>query len=335
MFISEYKSVQIIAPERRYLALVQAWFDGLGEGDVKEAIRQIRWREMRPQLSSFRLIVVCRHPYADDVKAHAKSKEQEDPDVVAEASCKLLNRFEEWIEVAGMPRETVLDERSARITWSAQEVPYFDPDSLPPQERAQHDLNRQASSFLWLVHVSAQTGTDLVKSMVGTNIPFASTGLLLTGHVRMIRRFPPEFPDSETERDCLHENLLEHPADYVILMRLASHFGCRHALVARVLAAKDRFLREHAKSLPIWLAEYTRTEEEDFVSDEPVVDPKLYETLDVACETYRHELVTATEGLENELADVLNSFLGELPVPDGPFAAELLDDGEWWKRGDE
>jgi len=337
MFAADYKSVQIITPERRYLRLLQDWFDGFKEGGVKAAISQIRWREMQPQLSWFRLMVECRHPHPEDVEVFRKSKEQDNLEVIESAAGKLVNRFENWINVSGIPRETMLDDRSVRITWSAQELPYFDPDNFRPQERAQYDLNRQASAFLWLVHVSAQSERDLVHSMVGSNTPFGSAGLLLTGHMRMIRRFPPGFPNSDAEKERLHDNIAEHPADFVILMRLAHHFGCGHELVERVSATINRFLAEHSDALTDWLKEYVRTEEEDadFLSSEAVVDSKIYASLDSACEIYRHALVTATEGREDELAEVLNSFLGDIPVPDGPFASEILDDGDWWRRGEE
>ena len=336
MFKATYKSMEIEAPEKRYLPLLQEWFDELPEGPVKAAIRAIRWREFQPQNTGFRLIVLCPHPFREDVTALEEARKQSDNDVLADVACKLMNRFEGWIDQAGMPRETTVDEREARITWSSLESPYFDLDSLPPQERAQHDLNRQTSKFLWLVYLSAQPKDEFVKSVYGTNIPFGSAGLLLTGRMRFVRRFPDNFPDSTEEVERLHDNILDEPDELVILMRLAHHMGRNQDVVTRSLAVIDRFLREHASSLDGWLKEYARTEEEDdFLSDEPITSAELYESLDAACESYRHALLEAVEGREQELTEVLNSVLPALPVPNGPFRREIEDEGDSWKRGEE
>lgn len=120
-----------------------------------------------------------------------------------------------------MATDTIVDGRQARITWSAQELPYFDMESFNPQEKAQYDLNRQGLTFLWLVEVSAQEEKVLVGSMTGMNMPFTAAGLLLTGEVKMINRFPQGFPGTIEEKERLHDNLLEHPADFMILIRLA------------------------------------------------------------------------------------------------------------------
>jgi hypothetical protein len=86
MFTQERKSVEIIVPKRCYQSLIEEWFDNLEDGEVKRAILQIRWREIKPPLSWFRLVVVCQHPFKDEVEDHAQSREQEDVDVIAEAA---------------------------------------------------------------------------------------------------------------------------------------------------------------------------------------------------------------------------------------------------------
>ena len=136
MFTVTYKSVQLTAPERRYLTPLQNWFDDLQDGEVKKVISSIRWREMRPPLSWFRLIVVCRHPHPEDVESLHSSEEQHDPEIIDSAAFRLLNNFEEWIEFAEMDRDTIVDGRQARITWSAKELPYFDMKSFNPQEKS-------------------------------------------------------------------------------------------------------------------------------------------------------------------------------------------------------
>jgi len=338
MFTSNYKFVEIIAPEKRYLALLQEWFDGLDDGEVKDAICRIRWRELNPKVSWFRLMVYCWHQRPQDIEAFIKAKQQDDVSVIEEAATKVLKHFDRWIEASGVPQETVLDERSARITWLAEGITYHDPETYSPQEKAQYEINRQASMFLWLVHLSAQPEAELLKYLVGSNIPFASAGLMLTGHVRLVRGFPPDFPDSDAERERLHASLWEHPADFIILMRLAHHFDCRQEIVTRVQAARDRFLLDNAKLLPDWLMEYERSEAEEddpLCSTEPVLAPDFYESLDEACEKYRQELQEAVEGREQEIGEALNSFLEDLPKPHGPIADRLWDEGEWWKRGEE
>jgi hypothetical protein len=336
MFKATYKSVEIEAPEKHYLPLLQAWYDELPQGQVKDAIRAIRWREFQPQIAGFRLIALCPHPFREDVVTWEAARKQNDSEVLFEAATKLMNRFEGWIDRAEMPREITIDGRPAGITWSSQEMPYFDRDSLPPQERAQHDLNRQAARFLWLVKVSSQGKDEFVRAVYGTNIPFGSAGLLLTGQMRPIRRFPAGFPDSDAELERLRDNILDEPDEFVILMRLAQHMGCHQGVVARSLAAIDHFLNEHTDSLNEWLQEYERTKaDDDLLDDELFTTTELYGRLDAACEHYRHALLAVVEGHEPELIEVLNSFLPQLPVPESPFRREIEDETDWWKRGEE
>lgn len=337
MFTHTYKSVEIVVPERRYQSLLEGWFDNLEEGVVKQAIRQIRWRELHPPLSWFRLVVECECPFKDDVEAYIRFRQQDNVDVIADAACKILNHFSKWIDLNGMDQETTIDDRTARITWSAQEVPTYDPTNLPPQERAQEEMNRQASHFLWLVHVSAQPTDEFVKSTVGTNIPFASAGVLLSGHLRMIRRFPLDFPESPVEKDRLLDNIMEHTADYVILLRLASHYNCRLPLVEHTLTAVEAFLRENAAHLPAWQKEFEFSERDDveLLSEEPFLTSERYEVLDSAFDRYRQALMTALQGRARELTEAINSFLSDLHVPNSPLAPEVDDQGEWWKRGNE
>ena len=332
MFKATYLSVEIEAPEKRYLPLLQEWYDELPDNQVKAVIGAIRWREFRPPIAAFRLIVLCPHPFPVDVTALEEARKQSDSDVLADAACKLMNRFERWIDQAGMPRETALDDREVRITWSSLESPYFDLDGLPPQERAQHDLDRQASRFLWLVHLSALRHDEFVKSIYGTNIPFASAGLLLTGRMRFVRRFPIGFPDSRAEVERLHDNILDEPDELVILMRLADQMGCKQGVVTRSVAVIDRFLREQAHSMEGWLKEYARSEEEDdFSCDDQINFDELYQSLELACDPYREALLIAIKGHEQELTEVLNTILPELPVPDSPFREEIEDEGDWWR----
>ena len=337
MFTANYKNVEFVAPERRYLSLLQAWYDALSDSDVKSAIRAIRWREMRPPIAWFRLVVLCSHPVPEQVTAYRKSKGGGDVDTIERTLTKAMNAFIEWVQQSDVPAETALDDRSAWITWSAIEMPYFDVENFSAQERAQYDLNHQASAFLYLVHLSAQEEEDFVKEMVGSNNPFGAAGTLLTGHVRAIRRFPPDFPGSDAEREQLHENLYENPADFLILMRLAHHFDCKLELVSQVHEARKSFLRENSVRIDGWLKEHARAEEEedDFSGTEPVLDAATYDELDSAGEKYRQAFVTALEGREHELGDAVNSFLANLPVPDGPFAPELRDEGDWWKQADD
>ncbi len=53
MFTAQYKSVEIVAPEKRYLALIQEWLDGLDDSEVKEAICHLQWQELRLTVSWF------------------------------------------------------------------------------------------------------------------------------------------------------------------------------------------------------------------------------------------------------------------------------------------
>jgi hypothetical protein len=334
VFTSRYKTTEIVVPERRYQALVEGWFESLPESEVKSAIRQIRWRELRPQTPWFRLSVLCEHPYPNDVVAFLEAKKQDDVEIIGAAASKVLKQHDDWFRLSPMPLDAIIDDRPVKIDWAPQGITYYDPDTLPPQERAEHDLDRQATSFLWLVHVTAQTDVELVSSTVGKNIPFASAGLLLTGHVKMIRRFPERFPETDDEKDQLQENILEHPADFIILMRLAAHFGCELELVRRVIAQRELFLREQKAHLESWSKEYARYHLEDdfFVSPEELRS-ETYTTLEKACEGYSKWLIAALVGLEHEIPEILNSFLWNLPIPNTPFKDDLKDDGDWWKFG--
>lgn len=152
MFSTLYKSVEIIAPERRYLSLLQDWHDGLRDGEAKYAICRLRWRELWPKVSWIRLLVSCRYPKPEDIKAFLRAKEQEDTTVIELAATRVLGEFDLWTRANGMPQDALLDDRSARLTWQAEGLTYFDPEAYSPQDKAQYELNREASMFLgWFI----------------------------------------------------------------------------------------------------------------------------------------------------------------------------------------
>ena len=159
--------------------------------------------------------------------------------------------------------------------------------------------------------MTAQSEDEYISSVVGTNIPFLAAGLLIRGHAKfpprhigdlqLRRRFPKNFPDGQMDTDLLHDNILESPADFMILMRFAAHYGCEYPMVIRVQAAGKLFIRDNARHLNIWLTEHARLESDDeFGSSKPLIDSEVYAALDVACETYCRGILDAIRGQERD-----------------------------------
>ncbi len=342
MFNHTYKTIEILVPERRLLPLVKDWFDSLEDEEVKTAIRRIKWREMKPKSAWFRLYITSQHPNRCEIERYLNFRQQDREDETMRSALELVSHHANWIKSHGMPHATEMDGRTGHISWSPEELPNYDPESLPPQQRAQREINRQVSEFLGLVSVTAQSENEFISSVVGTNVPFLAAGLLIRGHAKfpprhigdlqLRRRFPKTFPDGQMDTDLLHDNILESPADFVILMRLAAHYGCEHSMVIRVKAAGELFLRDNARYLNTWLTEHARLESDDeFGSYDQLIDREVYVALDAACETYCRGILEAVRGQERDIPEVLNSFLMELPVPDSLLADDLLDDGDAWK----
>lgn len=334
MFRSTHESVTVIVPEKRYQALVADWFDSLGEGQIKRAITQIRWKEFRPPRESFSLNVTTAHPFQEEAEIFIRERDTgESEEKVEEALERLSCRYNQWIGSAEMPKESSLDGREAEVNWTPNELPYFDLDLLPPQKRARYELDRQAGKLLRLVEVTNYSLEELVGEMVGSNQPFFAAGCLISNRMRILRRFPPDFPNSAEDQDLLRDRVSEDPTDFVTLMRLAKHYGCSLSLVKQVSDSVKAFLQHNAPHLPGWLAEIDKMNE--FNDTSPTLDPGMYSALDVACDVYRQALIATLEEHETELAEAINSFLPNFPIPEGPFAEELRDDSDWWRDASE
>jgi len=334
VFTTIYKNIEFVVPEKFNRKSLEDWFDGLADTDVKESIVKIRWCELKPREEYFKIFVLCKHPYKDESDALEQARLADDDDSISKALDSLLCRFFDWIHVNEMPDETSVEGRAADISWYPLGLPLLHLDDLPAQERAQFDMNLHASDSLWLVKVTTDSEDGFVKATVGTNIPFISAGILATGRVRFLREFPNDFPASDLERECLYDAIYERTADYVGLIRLAAHFGSHAPLVTKILDAAENFKRGNAGRLEEWRKEYERThsDEVDILGIEPYMDNETYCTLDEACEVYRRSLITATKACEHELPEILNSFLGKLPVPESSFGPEPEADGEEWKK---
>jgi len=324
--------MEIIVPEKHYRIMVEQWLESLDESPLKSAIIRIHWRELKPPRDWFRLTVITSHRFQDEVNRFLEAGRKADEEAADEASERLLSRHGAWIDSFETPKEAILDERTAEIDWWPEGLPYHDPDSLPPQERAQHELESQAADFLFLCHVSALPSELFVQEFVGSNTPFFSAGSILGPGARLVRHFPSDFPNSETAKERLHDHFFDHPADFIVFMRMAHHYGSRLGLVCRALATRDAFLRQNKHNLSKWLNAYRLTICED--ESHAILDVAWDAVLDQACEYYRAEIIEALRGHESELPEALNSFLPKLPIAEDPFAAELREESDWSKSTD-
>ena len=335
MFTFTYKSTQIVVPEKHYRTLVETWFDDLEESEVKRSVRRIKWKEMKPEKEHFSLRILCEHPFSEEVAKLVTARQGDDSEVILAAVEQILGKFGHWITPFTMPQAAIMNGREVDISWMPLEVPYYDPDDIPPQEKAMHEVNRQASRSLWMIHVATQPIEDFVKEKVGTNIPFVAAGNISTGARHLTRHFPENFPETEAEKESFAEWVTEHSADYVVLCRLAEHFGCDLPLIVRTREVIDEFIKTYFSHLTDWGRQYAITEEEDYdyIDSDPLVSADEYSVLEEAADHFRQALIEATQGREEEIAQMINSFLADLPIPDSPWKGDLEDGADWWKRG--
>lgn len=329
MITSTYKNVEIVVPERRFQPLLEEWFDNLEDTEVKQAVRSIRWRELKPQQDWLRLYVYSQHPHPEEIEELKKVRDQSDTEIIADAAMKILNSHTRWVERSHVPTKATFDNRSVEVSWGAIECPFYDPDMLPAAERAQHELEDEADNHLRLIHLTVQPTEEFVGSIVGTNVPFFAAGQLFVGSLRLMNRVPADLIESSAQREELIERIHENADDFVILIRLAHHYGCRLPLVEKALKTMADFSIENSTHLSAWLAAHSQFEEEN---SNYVLPSDDYIHLDARCEIYRSDLAQVADGHELELIEAINSFLGELPIPDSPFKDDLLDDADWWKK---
>src|ERR1035441_4316048 len=113
MFTSSYKGAQIVVPERRYRELMETWYDELDSSDAKATIRRIKWRELKPPKDYFKVDVLCKHPYPEDVQRFVEAKKGEASEVIMDAAEQIFRRHGEWIAAHAMPTSAIIDGRSA------------------------------------------------------------------------------------------------------------------------------------------------------------------------------------------------------------------------------
>ena len=88
------------------------------------------------------------------------------------------------------------------ICWVPVEIPFYDRDSLSPQELAQKELEDQIKDNLSLVYVTVQSDSELESSVRGmTYDPFVAAGLIGLGYPALLSRFPEGFPRAQREKD--------------------------------------------------------------------------------------------------------------------------------------
>jgi hypothetical protein len=78
-------------------------------------------------------------------------------------------------------RSRFFDGREANVSWYPEELSPRDPDTLPPQKRAEHEIESNTQELLYLIHVTTQPLDEFVSSMVGTATPFMSAGSIAYG----------------------------------------------------------------------------------------------------------------------------------------------------------
>ncbi len=63
-----HRGIEFVGSEKDIVAL-RAWYESLGDSDVKASVAKIKCREFRPcEQTNFRVIVLCKHPFLDQTR---------------------------------------------------------------------------------------------------------------------------------------------------------------------------------------------------------------------------------------------------------------------------
>jgi hypothetical protein len=328
MYITNYKDVEFIGAKDQHAALY-AWYDGLSDNEVKTSMMKIKCRELRPSLpTAFQLVVICNHPFAEKTLVIDRAKESMDEMAVDRALGALLKDFSQWVSISRMPDEAFLNNNHAMVNWLPAEILPYGFDELSCQEQAQAEMNCHAMDCLELIRIATAPDNEFLKLWEGSNDPFLAAGRLAYGRFEWIRQFPDDFIISESDRDCFPERISEFAREYLGLCRFASLYGHESPLVKKISGVINRFQKQYPFNIPDWqqMAQQYLDAEIDSYDSSAILHPQKYNEIDSACDLLRSDLVEATDGFEDLIPSLVNSFLPELKTPESAiFFADDLD----------
>jgi hypothetical protein len=328
MYITNYKDIEFIGAKDQHAALYE-WYDGLSDSEVKTSMIKVKCRELKPSLPTpLQLVVICNHPFSEKSLVIDRAKESGNEVAVDHALGALLKFFNQWVSMSRMPENAFLNNNHARVNcWPAEMLPYGF-EELSYQEQAQVEMNSHAMDCLELIRIATVPDSEFLKLWEGSNDPFLAAGRLAYGHFEWIRQFPENFMISESDRDCLLERISEFAREYLGLCRFAALSGHESPLVRKISAVTHRFQRQYPFNIPDWqlLARQHLDAVIDSYGSSAILHPQRYNEIDSACDLLRSDLVEATDGFEDLIPPLVNSFLPGLKAPQSAmFFTDDLD----------
>lgn len=321
MYITNYKDIEFIGTKGHH-PILHEWYDNLAENEVKASVRKIKYREFKPYDSdSFQLVILCAHPFADESTAVERAKGSDNEAAIDRALGALLKAFTHWITHSNVPDEAFVDNRHAVINWWPIEMLQYGFNEPSPQVQAQMEMNYHAMDCLELIRIVTTSNTEFLKLWEGSNDPFLAAGRLAYGRFEWIRQFPEDFISNDLDRDALLERIGEFARDYLGLCRFASISGHDCPLTKKISAVFDRFQRQYPFNIPSWqaLAQRHLDGTVDTCISSPILQSREYNEVDSVCDLLRSDLIEATQGMEEMIPAMVNSFLTTLKAPESAY----------------
>jgi hypothetical protein len=318
-----HRGIEFVGSEKDIVAL-RAWYENLGDGDVKASVAKIKCREFRPyEQANFRVIVLCKHPFLDQTREIESANRSCDDVRANRALSALVNVFSKWIESNGLPEEILLGERHAFVDWLPSEMSQFVTIDLSPQGQAQLEMNHHILDCLDLIRLATSSSAEFLSLWEGSNEPFFAAGRIIYGTFQWIREVPQSFFQDGPQSELLLERVGQFTREYLGLLRLALLAGAESPLLDRVAFVLRRFKFQYAVEIPGWrvLADELLDGSADVPIHTPITKPPQYGEIDDVSDRLRQNLVDATKGMEDEIPVLINALLPTLPVPQ---SAELF-----------
>lgn len=318
-----YRDIEFIGSQEVH-ATLHEWYDGLLENEVKTSITKVKCREFRPyDPASFRVIVLCNHPFSEKTRDIERANQSGSETTIEQALNSLIGSFTSWVDGSGMPEQFPIGHRSAFIDWwPAEMLPYVLND-LSPQGQAQLEMNHHILDCLELIRLATISNEEFSGLWGNSNDPFLAAGRLAYGEFQWIREVPDNLFAHEPERQAVLDRIGEFSREYLGLVRLASIARVQSPLVNRVSFVVRRFQVQHAPEIPGWQewASELLDNPGEIPIDTPIAKPAKYGEIDSVCDRLRSDLAQATQGLEDKIPTLINSFLPSLRAPQ---SAELF-----------
>jgi hypothetical protein len=320
---SIYRDIEFIGSQEVH-ATLHEWYENLPENEVKTSITKVKCREFRPyDPTNFRVIVLCKHPFAEKTCEIERANKSGSETTIEHALNNLISSFTSWVDGNSMPEQFPIGQRCAFIDWWPAEMLPYVLNELSPQGQAQLEMNHHILDCLELIRLATISNQEFSGLWENSNDPFLAAGRLAYGEFQWIREVPESLFSLESERQAVLERVGEFSREYLGLIRLASIAGLQSPLVKRVSFVVRRFQIQHAPEIPAW-QEWARDlldNPGDIPIDTPIARPARYGEIDGVCDRLRHDLAEATQGLEDEIPGLINSFL---PTLRAPQSAELF-----------